>query len=397
MARLLIRSCFGLLIAACVVGLTACQPSTPSPVFLSPTAMATTAAAPLPAGTSPPSISPAAATLAPSAAATRVLTATPAMAAPSSTSLFVYTSADGSLSLHDPNTKAVKVLLQATSKEFFDGPAFSRDGSRVVYVYTIFDNAGKLTNEVRSVGIDGGDVRTLFKAPAAGPAIYFGYPRYTPDGASLTFSVVTEGSTPRDNLYRIVRGPAAGGEWTVILDNGYEPSFTADSKQVTFLRLDPQTFYTSLWIANANGAAAQKLVAEDIFMEVAGPHFTPDGQAIVFAASGPPSKKLPTASLPMARAQPADDCALRVLFACLVWRAHANGLPWDLWQVSADGKKFKQLTDLQLDSPWPAIARDGKSVAYMTFEGTYVVDRQTGKVSRLSNEGGHGVIDWYQR
>jgi len=161
--------------------------------------------------------------------------------------------------------------------------------------------------------------------------------------------------------------------------------------------LDPKTFYTSLWIANVNGTGVQQLVAEDIFMEVAGPHFTPDGQSIVFAASGPPSKKLPTASLPMAQAQPADDCALRMLFVCLVWRAHANGLPWDLWQVSADGKKFKQLTDLQLDSPWPAIARDGQSVAYMTFEGAYMVDRQTGKVSRLSNEGGHGVIDWYQR
>jgi Tol biopolymer transport system component len=390
----------------------ACQPTTP-PSASTSTAAAVTSAPTSTAGAAPAPTAadtPAGAALATATAAPRPsATSTPSAPSPTgaaaaaSRNLFVYTAFDGSLSLHDPTTREVRVLLKASNKEFFDGPSFSLDGSRIVYVYTNFDNAGKLSSEIRSVRVDGGDVRTLFKAPNLGPALFFGYPRYTPDGVSITFSVITDGSTPRENLFQVVRGPAAGGNWTVMLDNGYEPNFTLDNKKVTFLRVDPRTFYTSFWIANTNGTGAQQLIAEDIFMEVAGPHFSPDGQWIAFAASGPPSKKLPAAELPMALNHPAsggadrDDCALRLLFVCLATRAHANGLPWELWLVSPDGKHFKQLTDLSLDSPWPAFSRDGRYVGFMTFDGTYAVDRQTNKVSKLSGEGGHGVIDWYQK
>jgi len=68
-----------------------------------------------------------------------------------------------------------------------------------------------------------------------------------------------------------------------------------------------------------------------------------------------------------------------------------------LWLVSVDGKHFKQLTTLQLDSPWPAFSRDGRYIGFMTFAGTYEYERASGKVIQLSAEGGHGVIDWYQK
>jgi Tol biopolymer transport system component len=387
---------------------------------------AATDAAPTPTPTPAPTSQTARATSAPAATA-----ATGPTTAAASINLFVFNSGDGSHSVHDPGTHDVRVLLMASAKNFYDAPSFSPDGTRIVFVYTNFDDAGKLTNEIRSVRVDGSDVQTLFKAPPTGPAIYFGYPRYSLDGASLTFSIIVEGATPRDNQWLAVRGPTAGGNWKVFLDNGYEPHFSSDDKKVVFLRANTTTFYTSLWIANANGTGAQQLVAEDIFLEVAGPHFSPDGQWIVFAASGPESRKLPALDQPStpnrppgpgltppyrpaqtgcplqccgleARCPPRAEaepelCAVRLLFACLVSRAYANGLPWELWLVSTDGKHFKQLTTLQLDSPWPAFSRDGRYIAFLTFDGMYEYDRDSGRVLKLSTEGGHGVIDWYQK
>lgn len=294
------------------------------------------------------------------------------------------------------------LLLKGTSNDFYDAPSFSPDGSHIVFVSTIYNATGQPTTEIRTINVDGTDLHSLFKAPAIGPPVYFGYPHYSSDGSSIYFSIVVAGATPRENKFQIVRGPASGGEWTLMLDNGYMPHFSLDSKRVTFLRANPQTFYTSLWVANANGTSTQQLVADDVFLEVTGPHFSPDGQWIVFAASGPPQKKLPTSQLPSALNRPADvqsepeSCAVWFVFACLVSRAYANGLPWELWLVSMNGKSFKQLTKLQLDSPWPAFSRNGRYIGFMTFEGAFEYDHETNRVTKLSSEGGHGVIDWFQ-
>ena len=68
--------------------------------------------------------------------------------------------------------------------------SFSPDGTHIVFVFTNFDDSGKVTDEIRSVRTDGSDVRTLFKPPATGPALFFGYPRYSLDGTSLTVNRV---------------------------------------------------------------------------------------------------------------------------------------------------------------------------------------------------------------
>jgi len=98
----------------------------------------------------------------------------------------------------------------------------------------------------------------------------------------------------------------------------------------------------------------------------------------------------------IAEAEP-SSCALGFWFVCLVSRASANGLPWEVWQVSVDGKSYKQLTKLQTDSPWPAFSKDGRYLAFISFSGLYMIDRQTGDVKKISDEGGHGVMDWYQK
>ena len=53
--------------------------------------------------------------------------------------------------------------------------------------------------------------------------------------------------------------------------------------------------------------------------------------------------------------------------------------------------------DLEANGSWMGVSRSGRYIGFMTFAGTHQYDRETGKVTQLSNEGGHGVIDWYQK
>ncbi len=131
------------------------------------------------------------------------------------------------------------------------------------------------------------------------------------------------------------------------------------------------------------------LVADKVFQSVLAPRFSPDGRWVLFAASGPPSHPLPGAlQLQRQGCQP-------VLFCAVAQPVYADGLPWDLWLVSVDGKHFQQLTNVGFDSPWPAWSRDGKYIAIFETTGFYVLDVARRLLSQWQPQGGHGAMDWW--
>ncbi len=75
--------------------------------------------------------------------------------------------------------------------------------------------------------------------------------------------------------------------------------------------------------------------------------------------------------------------------------AYADGLPWDLWVISADGTHTQQVTSVGADSPWPAWSNDGKYVAFMDTSGFYLVDVAQHVITQLNQNAGHGVLDWW--
>ncbi len=321
------------------------------------------------------------------------LTSSPVPSTPNS-GQFVFASGDGTILLRDGATLQTKPILKTIGKEIYDTPSFSPDGSQIVFVAHILD-ASTPSNEIGVMNVDGTNVRALFK-PAAHTKIFPTYPRYTPDGTAIYFSTVMIGASTQDQKFQVVRGAATGGDWKVIVDNGHQPALSKDGTRLTFTRPNLQTFTSSLWLANADGTNPQQLLADDVFVGVSGQRFSPDGKWITFAASGPPQKKLPSARLRPSAREP-SDCAVGWWMVCFVSRAHANGLPWDIWLVSVDGKNFKQLTKLGLDSPWPAFSKDGRYVAFISTSGLFVYDRETNQVITLIKEGGHGVMDWFQK
>ncbi|MBI3740510.1 MAG: hypothetical protein HY257_01985, partial [Chloroflexi bacterium] len=184
-----------------------------------------------------------------------------------------------------------------------------------------------------------------------------------------------------------------GGNVIKVLDDARDPNISSDGKKLAFFRFDYTTYLGGLWIADIDGKNARQIVENDSFIAISNPRWSPDQQSVLFAASGAPRKKLPGAISATTREKLAP-CYLDLFATCLITRAFAHGLPWDLWLVSADGKKFEKVTDVGADSPQPAWSRDGKQIAFFDSTGIYVADREKKLVFEIIKGGGYGGFDW---
>ena len=207
---------------------------------------------------------------------------------------FVFAPGDSSIWLQDAATLVAKPLLKHSEVEYYESPSFSPDGSQIVYVRYTFDQEGGQIKEIHVIATDGTNDRVLFKPDAAGLRTFLSDPRYSPDDNWIYFSV----STIIDELTgkqanQIVRGPISGGGWQVVVEGADHPRLSKDGRHLAFLRFNPQTFSSSLWVANPDGSNPRQILPDDVFAGVIGQSFSPDDSWIVFAASGPPNRALP--------------------------------------------------------------------------------------------------------
>jgi Tol biopolymer transport system component/imidazolonepropionase-like amidohydrolase len=127
-----------------------------------------------------------------------------------------------------PNGTPRRLTRQTDHWEIF--PAFSRDGREVVYTTWDDDKLGT----VRVVPAGGGEGRVVVRQPGQ-----YVEPAFSPDGRQIVFRKI-EGGFVRTAAWSLEPGvyrvSAAGGEPTLITEDGEQPRFGAESDRVYLLK-----------------------------------------------------------------------------------------------------------------------------------------------------------------
>jgi Tol biopolymer transport system component len=364
-----------ILIAALALALPACAPDATSTPTLEPPPNATAtlpSRAPAPPRTETPAtgLPKVNSTVTPSASAAKGLSGE-----------FAFAPGDGSIWIQDAASGQARPLVTVKPDAFSDAPEISPDGRTIVYSLSSLSAQGAAQNTIHVIGADGKNDRAVARPPDAKTELTS--PAFAPDGQSVFFTA-SYPVPPSEQHFEIRRIPISGGATQTVISDAQTPAVSSDGKRLAFLRFDFHTFTAGLWLADSNGQNPKELVAKDLFAIIASPRFSPDGQWVLFSASGPPTRPLSSA-----QCQPYLLCAF-------AQPAYADGLPWALWLVSTDGAHFQQLTRNSYDSPTGAWSHDGAQIAFFDTGGIYLVDIKTHALSLVSKNGGHGVFDWWE-
>lgn len=323
-------------------------------------------------------------------------TAAPASAEPLPPLIFTRA---GNVWRSDGSGRPPRQLTTLASGSYAEYPIISPKGDRIAFVVTSQGPLGpedwpQLNPETKLMvmGSDGSDMQVLWD-PERG---VLGQPVWTPDGQAIDVAVADVLSAPNapvpDRLFQIIRVDPASKARVVALENAYDLSFSRDGQMIVFLRWNKDHAAFTLNVAAPDGSEERELVAAGAFSDFSAPRFSPDGQQILFVATGGP----PTdpQGKPIAEHDQSPIDTLLGLFAPAV--AEAHGALMDLWLVNSDGTGLHRLVGLREDTPMGVFAPDGTRIVVMGAGGIYLVNANGSNVRKIDPIGDHGGLDWAQ-
>ncbi len=161
--------------------------------------------------------------------------------------------------------------LTAPDGDFQLFPAWSRDGSRIVFVSWNDRRLG----EIRTVGADGSNMRTVSQNPG-----HYRRPRFSPDGGLIVYEA-SGGQGLTSNRWGsetgIFRIPSNGGAATRILADGGNPQFGSASDRL-FLEVTEQQKRKLVSVDLGGGNRRDHAQGE----MVTGYELSPDGRTLAF-------------------------------------------------------------------------------------------------------------------
>ncbi|MDR7519371.1 MAG: hypothetical protein QN131_06155 [Armatimonadota bacterium] len=279
----------------------------------------------------------------------------------------------------EPATGALAELVVFPPGVIAGMPAASPDGAQVAYsAYRPGkDPTDPGGTDLYVMDAAGGRQHLVATHPQAGESLT--EPAWAPDGRALYVTHVA-----RDGAMRIERISLSDRRRQTVIANASYPTVAPDGR-VGFIRMDPSLRIQELWVAQADGRGARRIVAGSPFAGMAFPRFAPAADLIVFAAiGGPVGSPSPRSERPVP-----------------LWQrgraAFAHAVPWDLWIVASDGTGLRQVTNLKEDYPVPVWSADGHWIAFTGEFGLYLLRHAEKRVVRVHDEGAGSGLAWLSR
>jgi mono/diheme cytochrome c family protein len=275
-------------------------------------------------------------------------------------------------------------LFDLDELQVAEDPAVSPDGKTIAFVMLNLPDGqqqAEVSWSLYLVTSDGTGLRPL-GAPSTDE---LRSPAWAADGGALYVGVVGAGEQAS---YSVAEVDLASGDRRTLIQDATDPT-TSDDGRMAYLRIDPQSFATSIVVAGPGGASPQTILEDPRFALISAPRLSRDGTRIVFAASeGPPTDDQ---GIPLA-GRPASPLA--TLAGWLLPSAEAHGAPQDLWSIGADGSGLRRLTTRYEDEPRATYSPDGAEILWMSYSGIYRMDADGANMRRISALGDHGGLDW---
>jgi Tol biopolymer transport system component len=222
-------------------------------------------------------------------------------------------------------------------------------------------------------------------------------PIWTPDGQSLYYTHFTPSDANNQSPFKytlervtVTAGQVAGRPETLI-EHAIWPRLSNDGQQIVYVYQDPDTYRNELFIADADGQNARRLLDPATFDAVDAPIFAPDGQTLIISAvgEGPQSAAqwLQTRlAAPSAEAAPAPDG---------LFLPSAHNVPSDWWRVEIATGALTRLTRLYDMGLYGDYAPDRQFVGFVSATGLWVMSPDGSNLTQLQpGQTNIGTFEW---
>jgi Tol biopolymer transport system component len=160
-------------------------------------------------------------------------------------------------------------------------PSLSPDGSLIAYA----SNKYPYPPEIRIRGVGGGSSSTIYTYSSGGASI--DWPRWSPDGTKLIFSVTIYGGE-RHTLIDSINADGTGVKTLVTIPGPHLifsfPSYSPDGSKITFFAPAPGGG-VQIDVANADGSNVHAITDPTEIEPEEQPRFSPDGTKIAFSGA----------------------------------------------------------------------------------------------------------------